>query len=466
MTAFHLLAAIRSKNRDRLTGLAPTGEPELSGRGICPHSFLRRVANFSCNPMETGNNFGAIAAENQVVGSRQNASREEIQGGRALRPMDAISNSPAVCALSRLPAWDSTFPADSMTASSIDPVASFSDGRTGTPVELPRIDDPALAGSVPVLLLPALLKIVPSYLGSFLAHTIVLVGLAIAVQQWDRSRALELNGALVVIPSQREMTELEVELEAPAVVSELEQLPERSARIAAFSEPVAFSGYAASELEGWDESATSGEEFALAAAEIGESIADQKAGSVAQGDARFFGLYANGRKFVFIIDCSGSMTGLRWNLAKAELKNSIMGLTEDKEFLVLLYNHGTWAMFNQDLRQADLVAATSVNKRRFLQWLSRQRPQGWTRPRVALEVALSRSPDAVFLLSDGELQDDSQQFLLMANTEREREAGEKTRTPVHTVALDLSLGAELLEQIAQQNSGVFTHIVTRKDARR
>ncbi len=133
---------------------------------------------------------------------------------------------------------------------------------------------------------------------------------------------------------------------------------------------------------------------------------------------------------------------------------------------MLLYYHDNLAMFNQSLAEADLVKATPDNQRRFFQWLSRQNPRGWTRPRGALELALRRDPDAVFLLSDGELQDDSQQFLLAANQPWEREDGSRRQTPVHTVALDLSLGAGLLEQIAGQNSGVFTHITTGRPPRR
>jgi hypothetical protein len=83
-----------------------------------------------------------------------------------------------------------------------------------------------------------------------------------------------------------------------------------------------------------------------------------------------------------------------------------------------------------------------------------------------LELALRRQPDAVFLLSDGELQDDSQQFLLVANQPAEQDDGSRRQTPVHTVALDLSFGAGLLEQIAGQNSGVFTHITTATPPRR
>jgi hypothetical protein len=106
---------------------------------------------------------------------------------------------------------------------------------------------------------------------------------------------------------------------------------------------------------------------------------------------------------------------------------------------LILYNDRTWVMFNRELEKAELVSATADSKRRFFQWLSRQEPQGLTRPRLALQLALLQEPDAIFLLSDGELQDDSQHFLLTANQVRETEDGSERQTPVHTVALDLSV---------------------------
>jgi Mg-chelatase subunit ChlD len=314
-----------------------------------------------------------------------------------------------------------------------------------------------------------LLKILPSYFCSFLGHAVLIAGLSIAASMALRGERIALDGGVVTIGPAEQLEPLDVALDLGAPPSEMQQLQEREQDSAAtLADAIAPSGmYAGKDLlEDWGEEEDESELDALVTAGLEESLGSNQPVDKTKGDARFFGVHASGRKFVFIIDCSGSMRGLRWNLAKAELKNSIRNLDEQKEFLVILYNDRTWAMFNRDLEKAELVAATTDSKRRFFQWLSRQEPQGWTRPRLALQLALGQEPDAIFLLSDGELQDDSQHFLLTANQAREMEDGSKRQTPVHTVALDLSVGAGLLEQIAGQNSGVFTHITTAGPPRR
>jgi Mg-chelatase subunit ChlD len=317
--------------------------------------------------------------------------------------------------------------------------------------------------------LAALLKILPSYFCSFLGHAVLIAGLSIAASMALRGERIALDGGVVTIGPAEQLEPLEVALDLGAPPSEMQQLQEREQDSAAtLADAIAPSGvYAGKDLlEDWGEEEEESELDALVTAGLEESLGSNQPVDKTKGDARFFGVHASGRKFVFIIDCSGSMRGLRWNLAKAELKNSIRNLDDQKEFLVILYNDRTWAMFNRDLEKAELVAATTDSKRRFFQWLSRQEPSGWTRPRLALQLALGQEPDAIFLLSDGELQDDSQHFLLTANQAREMEDGSKRQTPVHTVALDLSVGAGLLEQIAGQNSGVFTHITTAGPPRR
>lgn len=353
-----------------------------------------------------------------------------------------------------------------MDGSEPAPAGDLPSGRSEA--VLPRVQptaDELLAGGA---LAAAIFQIVPSYLASFLGHAVLIIGLSVAASFALQGDRLALEGGVSIAAPAVELEPADVAVELTMPISELDQLQQPPAEAAsALAEALAETGPSAGDqmLEGWGDGEESEFDAAVAAAweeELGGSEPVDKS----KGDARFFGVHASGRRFVFIIDCSGSMQGMRWNLAKAELKNSIRNLEDDKEFLVILYNHEAWAMFDRSLKDADLVSATADSKRRFFQWLSRQEPRGWTRPRVALELALSRQPDAVFLLSDGELQDDSQQFLLAANQPAERDDGSRRQTPVHTVALDLSFGAGLLEQIAGQNSGVFTHITTATPPRR
>ena len=331
---------------------------------------------------------------------------------------------------------------------------------------LPAVNESS--GLAAAILVPTLLKTAPSVVTSFLAHVVVLTTLALAFQQMNRGTSIMLNGMTEVAPALTETVDLNVSFDLPPLESALEDVQVDKNRDLLPEDSVALSGPASNALmldEGTVASLPYGLD-SLAGMEPGAERTAANQAAATQGDARFFGLYAKGTRFVYIIDCSGSMKGLRWGMAKKELVESIRQLPENMEFMVLLYNHDAWAMFNRRLDEVDLVPANEENKRRFLYWLAKQEPHGWTRPKVALAVALDRQPDAVFLLSDGELQDDSYQYLLQANVTAERKDGSSRKIPVHTIALDLSFGARLLEQIAEQNSGIFTHITSQNAARR
>lgn len=172
--------------------------------------------------------------------------------------------------------------------------------------------------------------------------------------------------------------------------------------------------------------------------------------------AKFFGINSYGKRFVFVIDCSGSMKGSRWRRAVEELRYAVNGLERDQEFLVLLYNTRTKVMFDTDLQSAALSVATSDNKRRMFNWLKKQLPVGSTFPGPAVYAALKLRPDAVFLLSDGLLKDNTVNWLKQWNAPQS-EDGEYTTgkmVPMNTISLD-NQGEWVMRTIANQNGGVF-----------
>ena len=64
------------------------------------------------------------------------------------------------------------------------------------------------------------------------------------------------------------------------------------------------------------------------------------------------------------------------------------------------------------------------------------------------------NPDAIFMLSDGELQDNSLQMLRQINSID----SDLRQIPIHTVHLMSEFGRETLEIIAKENQGTFTPI--------
>ncbi len=170
----------------------------------------------------------------------------------------------------------------------------------------------------------------------------------------------------------------------------------------------------------------------------------------------FFGSFAEGQRFVFVIDCSGSMNGDRWTRAKYELERSIDGLGEEQQFCVILYN--SYATIMLDSRKVELLNATEENKSSAIDWLDKQYPNGGTYPRPAVMAALRVDPDAIFLLSDGEIQDNTREFLLAKNSVKDEESGSYRKIPVHTIALLSTFGQTVLNAIADENEGTFTRV--------
>ena len=185
----------------------------------------------------------------------------------------------------------------------------------------------------------------------------------------------------------------------------------------------------------------------------------------ATAGVKFFGVKGKGTRFVFIIDCSGSMDEYkRWRRATRELKSSINNLMEPQEFLVLLYNSYTVAMNN---RAPKLVTANRENQTAAINWLTKQQPGGTTYVATSLKKAFELRPDAIFLLSDGEFDDLPlveavlQHFngnLAGQAENRSYERLPEEMIPVHTISLGGKSGAWTMQKIAEQNQGTYTVI--------
>jgi len=184
---------------------------------------------------------------------------------------------------------------------------------------------------------------------------------------------------------------------------------------------------------------------------VGSSIED--AGQA----ATFYGIQAKGKNFVFVVDRSGSMGGVPWEEARAELLRAVNSLTPDQTFFVILFNHQSQPMLELKGRKAKLKKPTESNLNQFFGWLDRQFPGGGTMPKDSMKLALRLKPDAIFLLSDGILRDDTYQYLQRRNKPNFRSTG-RQQIVIHTIAFKDFAGATLLQQIALENGGVFKFV--------
>jgi hypothetical protein len=123
----------------------------------------------------------------------------------------------------------------------------------------------------------------------------------------------------------------------------------------------------------------------------------------ADGGDSFFGLSPQGRRFVYVLDCSRSMNHphnteakTRFKRMKLELVRSVGGLSSEMEFFLIFFND-----FPIGMPAPAPVLATSRVQHHYLQWMSTLKAHGHTDPLAALQIALRMRPDVIFFLTDG-----------------------------------------------------------------
>ena len=182
------------------------------------------------------------------------------------------------------------------------------------------------------------------------------------------------------------------------------------------------------------------------------------------GRASFFGTQAEGDRFIYIVDTSGSMSaggGRRLQRAVAELLRSVDELNEGQFFFVLLFASKTRRLFNSKDSEPQMVAATKNNKVLLRRWIRAVKPTGGTYPQEALQIAIDMRPSAIFLLSDGRFSDGRARGVSAEVKPRVRDLVARSdpgHVPIHTVAFEEPRSKENLREISNMTSGQFTYV--------
>ena len=174
--------------------------------------------------------------------------------------------------------------------------------------------------------------------------------------------------------------------------------------------------------------------------------------------ASFFGTRAYGNRFVFVIDSSTSMKGRRWEALRIELNRAIRSLSPDQEFFVISFDFAAHPMFNEPPPKGKFLNPTKTNIDRMNRWIGSIDHGGATLPASAVGIALRMEPDAIFLLSDGEIRDATLTELRIYNRFEEADGNVRVTIPIHTVLLYSDVGYLTLKTIADENDGVFTPV--------
>lgn len=192
---------------------------------------------------------------------------------------------------------------------------------------------------------------------------------------------------------------------------------------------------------------------------------DTSTGSAGEGTgdgASFFGLEAQGRRFAYIVDISGSMNTLnelgdytRWEQTRAELIRSVDALDKQAYFCIVLYSSNAIALFGQ----GNWSEASASNKALAARTLMQFDPNGGTRPLGGFQLIFDLDPqtDAIYFMTDGLFDTEVPQQV--------RQLNRRELIPVHTIlfgelanAKDAQTALNMMRNIARQSGGQFTHI--------
>jgi hypothetical protein len=304
-----------------------------------------------------------------------------------------------------------------------------------------------------------------SYSISGAAHAILLVALGLTVLTGNE--AARWIGLEVAIPQREEATQPLVAVEMTAAAPEPNAVggdapanPEFAMLEAMSLSPVttdlgelaAGGGSVADEMrsivgDGADLGLAVGGEGAGTSSAIGAGTSSERSGG--NDYALFYGTEARGTRFVYVVDCSQSMTGARFDKACSELLSSILTLGKKQSFYVVFFNTEEFPQFYPVIDNF-LSAASTASFDKLSAWMRNVRPMGGTNPAPALKRALQLEPDAIFLLSDGEF-DLRPSMQVIHNFNR-------SRAVIHTVALGSPAGRPMLEAIAAATGGTYRFV--------
>jgi len=184
--------------------------------------------------------------------------------------------------------------------------------------------------------------------------------------------------------------------------------------------------------------------------------------TAASSQASFFGAASGGNCFCYVIDFSGSMRGGPWEAARSELLKSLSSLSPKQRFYIILFHQELLSIptpGSQDAAPFPLYA-TPDNLQHAKRWLlSLQVGRSGREPSEAITEAISKEPDAIYLLTDGVTAvKDVPERIRIANRTQDSIFGEQILTTIHTIAYYSLEGRQLLQQIAAENQGQFIYV--------
>ncbi|MBY0311167.1 MAG: hypothetical protein K2W85_03770 [Phycisphaerales bacterium] len=192
--------------------------------------------------------------------------------------------------------------------------------------------------------------------------------------------------------------------------------------------------------------------------DIGSGAGLGAGGSGTGKGASFFGVEAQGSRFLYICDNSGSMNwdndgvgnGKRLRILKRELTSSIAGLLEHMQFYVVFFNSTAFPINPESTKW---LIARETGKRWATDRVAKIEPFGGTEPWPAFEIAFAMKPppDAIYFMTDGNFDPAIAMRIAQINV------GSR-KIPIHCITLVDRSGEETMRKIAADSGGTYTHV--------
>lgn len=205
------------------------------------------------------------------------------------------------------------------------------------------------------------------------------------------------------------------------------------------------------------------------------------------GKFSFVGQTALGKRVVFVVDVSGSMSAIgtgetisRFDLLKKELVKSINQMPMNTQYQILFFSDFAWPHDQVDSRDVNaltkyrweiepknyksvklpsfrFIQATPFSLRETADIVQRSDNPGGTNWGSGLLMALNASPkpDVIFFMTDG-LRSDEQGWVDIVTAENKRRL---PMTAIYTSAMQQPDAAKELDDLARRNNGRFTVVL-------
>jgi hypothetical protein len=165
----------------------------------------------------------------------------------------------------------------------------------------------------------------------------------------------------------------------------------------------------------------------------------------------FFGIHADSRRVVYVVDASTSMNRpydgeakTRFGQMKIELAKSILNLKPEQQFFIIFFNEHPIPM-----PANGMANAISENQQQYLTWAAGVPATGLTDPRPSISLALNLNPDVVYLLTDGAFPRDVQSDLSKLKQQS---------VQINTIAFGDIKAEKSLKPLAMRNRGRFAFV--------